>query len=495
MEQKDLRALVKEIHRQKTERQNVELKACNGGFPKKIFDTLSAFSNQDKGGIMIFGMTDKPDFEIVGVYNAEDVQKKIMEACNQMEPKVRAVITVCEIGKKMLVVAEIPGVEIFNRPVFYSGVGRIKGSFVRVGDSDEPMSEYEVYSYEAFRKRIKDELRTVEHSKISMLDSERLGEYLQAVKNERKNLSENVNDGEILELMGVTFDETPTLAGIMAFSKYPQGLFPQLCITAVVVPGTEIGDTENADENVRFIDNAKITGAIPDMIEEAVEFVRKNSRTKTVIGEDGKRSDRTEYPMKAIREAVLNSVIHRDYSILTENIPVSIEMYRDRIVIRNPGGLYGTGTLSMLGKGRPETRNAALANILELMRVTENRYSGIPTMFRETKAFGLPPPKFEIRHGDFIVTFKNNIFNPEEQNHADKTEKVDISQAILQFCATPKSRAELVAFTGKSHYYTMSAIVQPLIDNGSLRLTIPEKPKSSKQRYVAAEMATDEDEE
>ena len=480
MQSDELKTLVEEIHRQRTEKQTLELKAAHGGFPGKIYDTLSSFSNQDDGGIMIFGVTDKPEFKVVGVYDAEATQKKIMEACDQMEPKVRALITMCEIDGKMVVSAEIPGVDQALRPVFYRGVGRLKGSYIRVGDADEPMSEYEIYSYEAFRRRIRDELRTVDRIKLSLFDQERLSEYLAEVKAERKNLSDNVSDEDILELMGITYEGKPTLAGIMTFSRYPQTYFPQLCITAVVVPGTQIGDTD--DDEARFIDNARITGAIPEMVEEAVEFVRRNSRTKTIVDDEGRRNDRPEYPIKAVREVILNALIHRDYSVYTENTPVSLEMYRDRMVIRNRGGLYGGGSLKQLGKGRPETRNAALANMLELLHVTENRYSGIPTIFREMETAGLPEPKFEIRRGDFEVTLINNIFVP-----VDEIDKTDISAAVMIFCKTPRSRKELVEFTGKSQYYTMSAIVQPLISSGKIKYTIPEKPKSPKQRFVTVE--------
>ena len=476
MQTEELVALVEEIHRQHTEQQTIELKSTEGGFPRKIYDTLSAFSNQNDGGVIIFGMSDKPDYKVVGVYDAEDVQKKIMEACGQMEPKVRPLITMCEIDGKMVVAAEIPGVDPSLRPVFYSGVGRVKGSYIRVGDADEPMSEYEVYSYEAFRRRIRDELRVVDRAKVSLFDPERLERYLTEVKTHRRNLSENVPDEDILELMGVTYDGKPTLAGVMTFSRYPQTYFPQLCITAVVVPGTQIADTN--DEEARFIDNARITGAIPDMLEDAVEFVRRNCRTKTIIDENGHRNDRMEYPIVAVREAILNALVHRDYSMYTENTPISIEMYRDRMMIRNRGGLYGGGSIKQLGKGRPETRNAALANMLELLNVTENRYSGIPTILKEFENAGLPAPRFDVRRGDFEVTFWNNIFNP-----AEELDKTDLPKAILQFCKIPRSRKELVEFTGKSQYYTMSSIIQPLIETGRLRFTLPEKPKSSKQRF------------
>ena len=126
------------------------------------------------------------------------------------------------------------------------------------------------------------------------------------------------------------------------------------------------------NDGERFIDNRRITEPIPDMLEEAVEFVRRNSRTKTIIDENGHRIDKPEYPMKAVREAILNALIHRDYSIYSENTPIRIEMYRDRMEIINCGGLYGRITIDALGKVRPETRNAAISNMLELLKITEN---------------------------------------------------------------------------------------------------------------------------
>ena len=100
---------------------------------------------------------------------------------------------------------------------------------------------------------------------------------------------------------------------------------------------------------------------------------------------------------------------HRDYSVHTENVPIRIEMYRDRMEIANSGGLYGKITVDSLGKVRPETRNAALANMLELLKVTENRYSGIPTIRRACKDAGLPAPIFSVLHGEFKVVFLSLI--------------------------------------------------------------------------------------
>ncbi|MCI5593546.1 MAG: AAA family ATPase, partial [Clostridiales bacterium] len=292
--------------------------------------------------------------------------------------------------------------------------------------------------------------------KPNMIDEARMETYLSAVRKERKNLAENVSKDEILELMGITSDGVPTLAGLMVFSKYPQGYFPQLCITAVSLPGTEMGAVGDDDE--RFIDNKRITGAIPDMLEDAVEFVRKNSRIKTIIDDNGRRADKPEYPVKAVREAILNSLVHRDYSIHTENVPVRIEMYRDRMEIINSGGLYGKISIDALGKVRPETRNAALANMLELLNITENRYSGIPTMRNEFAKAGLPAPIFSAVHGEFKVIMKNGLYSDEEP--AD--------ESVVEFCSTPRTRAEIVDFIGKSKNYVMSKIVNPLVKGGKL---------------------------
>lgn len=264
----------------------------------------------------------------------------------------------------------------------------------------------------------------------------------------------------------------------MTFSLYPQAYFPQLCITAVSVPGVAVGD--QTPDGVRFLDNKRITGAIPEMLDEAVEFVRKNSRTMTVIDENGKRKDRPEYPPRAVREAVLNALIHRDYSQYTENTPVSIEMYQDRMAVRSPGVLFGRATVDMLGKSRPEPRNAALINILELLSVAENRYSGIPTMYHDLREQGMPDPEFEIQRGDFVVTFRNVIIPIGEP--ADKR---DMVSAILAYCRTPRSRKELIDFSGLSQYYLMKKYVTPMLTDGRLKRTLPDKPKSSKQKFVS----------
>jgi len=117
--------------------------------------------------------------------------------------------------------------------------------------------------------------------------------------------------------MSMTRESVPTLAAVMLFSPFPQAYFPQLCITAVSVPGVEIGQI--GPEGERFSDNQRIEGTLMQMLDGALTFVKKNTRIKTIIDpKTGKRADREDYPMTAVREAILNALIHRDYSIHTE---------------------------------------------------------------------------------------------------------------------------------------------------------------------------------
>lgn len=474
MRENDLIEIVNKITHIKSESSFYEVKAAKDGCPK-LFDTLSSFSNQSGGGIIVFGIDEEKGFEICGVYDPGDLQKKIMEQALQMEPQLRPLCSAADINGKIVVSAEIQEIDSELKPCFYKGAGRLKGSYIRVGDGDRHMNEYEIYSYEAFRKKLQDELRTSDRAELSDTDTDAHAEYLIAMRKKKPNLAKLSNE-KINFLQGFCVSEKPTLAGLMLFSVYPQAFFPQLCITAVSIQGTEMGTVNDAGD--RFIDNARIDGNIIDMLDESMKFIRKNMKIATYIDpQTGKRSDRTEYPIVAVRELIINALVHRDYSIHTDNTPITIKMFSNRIEIENPGGLYGRLTLDRLGKAAADTRNPFLANALEVMDITENRYSGIPTVYAAMKNAELPEPKFENERGVFRVTLYNSI----NALHAFNGKEAE----LLDFCRIPRTRTEIEQhFRGElSRNYLMSHIVRPLVESGILKQTIPDKPKSKNQKY------------
>lgn len=400
----ELRELLVQVQNIHAETQTLELKSAAKGCPSRLYDTLSSFSNQDEGGTILFGVDEQGGFAETGVYDAQDLVKHVTEQCNQMTPVIRPVFTTLAKDNKVFVSAEIPGVDVSDRPCFYTGRGRLKGSYIRVGDADEPMTEYEVYSYEAFRRKYQDDIRPVERASLKALDQILLDEYLIKIKKERPNLA-MLDNRQVYELMSITKEEIPTLAAVMLFGFYPQAYFPQLCILASSVPGTVVGQL--GTEGERFLDSQRIQGTLTQMLAEAMTFIHKNTRIKIIIDpESGKRSDRRDYPEAAVREAVLNALVHRDYSIHTEGMPIQLLLFEDRLEVRSPGGLYGRLRVDQLGKVQPDTRNPVLAVAMEALGETENRYSGIPTMRRELKQAGMQPPEFRNERGTFVVCFR-----------------------------------------------------------------------------------------
>ena len=140
----ELTKLAISICKNKCESNSIELKAAEKGCPR-LFDTLSSFSNHQGGGKIIFGIDESSGYKICGVYDAADIQKKIMEQSLQMEPVVRPLCTVAEVEGKVIVCAEIQEIDNNFKPCFYKGAGRLKGSYIRVADGDRLMTEYEVY--------------------------------------------------------------------------------------------------------------------------------------------------------------------------------------------------------------------------------------------------------------------------------------------------------------------------------------------------------------
>ena len=171
MLESELIELVNKIALTKCESNVLEIKAAREGCPR-LFDTLSSFSNQYGGGVIVFGIDEQLGYEVCGVYDPADLQKKIMEQAGQMDPALRPLCTVAKVGGKNVVSAEIQEIDNELKPCFYRGAGRLKGSYVRVGDGDLRMNEYEVYSYEAFKKKIQDELRTAERAELSDIDTD-----------------------------------------------------------------------------------------------------------------------------------------------------------------------------------------------------------------------------------------------------------------------------------------------------------------------------------
>ena len=398
------------LRKYQTETDRIEVKAATYGFPKKCYDTFSSFSNK-YGGLIIFGLSEEDNFKTEGVYDANDIQKQITNLCSDsMEPVIRPDILSLEFEGKTVVAVKIEELPQHKKPCYYKSSGIKGGSYTRIGDRDDRMTNYELYSLQSYNEHIFNDTRSNIKATLDDLNIKDLKKYIEKVKSSKPHFSKN-NFNKCLELCGIIENKKgiiyPTLAGIMTFGKYPQCFYPQLFVACVVVPGKQLGDIGPLGE--RFSDNKRIEGTIEEMLNGTMNFLIRNMKTSVIIDKNGQRTDRTEYPLEALREAVSNALIHRDYSVQTEGAYISVYMYEDRVEITSPGTLYGSNKIDRLETATSmESRNPTIVRILEEKgSVIENRHSGILTMKNEMKKHGLSEPEFYEDRDCFKVILRN----------------------------------------------------------------------------------------
>ena len=145
-------------------------------------------------------------------------------------------------------------------------------------------------------------------------------------------------------------------------------------------------------------------------------------------------------------------------------MPIQLIMFEDRMEIRNPGRL---------------SQNPVIASELEVLKVTENRYSGIPTIRRMMQEYDLHQPEFIDERGSFIVKLYKDVM----EQTAVEMDRVD-NRELLLFCKTPRTRKEISDYLGlNSVTYAIQTRVMPLVERGIIKMSIPEKPKSPKQLF------------
>ncbi len=415
MTRDELLALIDKVQHHQCEFDEVEVKAAASGVPR-VRESLSAFANHSGGGILLFGLDERSNFAVVGVNNAQQIQEQIAnQADNEMEPPLRPTCTIEDIDGMTVVSVEVPEVAMEQKPCYYRPAGLQGGSYIRVGGTDRRMTNYEIFSYASARVQPRDDEQPVPDATIDDLDRTRLDSYLVQLRQARPNAAYlNEPFERILERLRIvrTVDGVarPTLAGLLVFGTYPELFERQLVITFLQYYGeTEDEKTPLGD---RFLDNQMFEGPIPNMVDAALKHIlanlRKSSRIEGIL-----RQDIPEYPVEAIREAIVNAVAHRDYSHFVRGSHIRIRLFANRLEIQSPGGLYGGVTVQTLRQSQ-STRNLLLVRLLEDLHVVENRGSGIRTMVNAMLEAKLDEPQFQDRRTAFVVTFSNaSLLDPE----------------------------------------------------------------------------------
>jgi ATP-dependent DNA helicase RecG len=425
---------------------DVEVKKAHGGLPKSLRETLSAFANT-QGGVIVLGLDETRGFRATGLSDPAKLAADLGAMCSaDMEPPLRPLIKIHDFEGAQVLVAEIPELDPAQKPCYSRGTGITKGSHVRVGDGDRRLSAYEVQVMLSSRGQPREDEHAVRGVGLEHLDTASVDALIARLRISRPYAFKDLDRLAVLRrakvlVHGEEGEDSVSLSGLLALGEYPQEHFPQLMVTFVHYP-TEVG----AGSAERFLDNVTLEGPIPIMVRDTLAAIRRNMSRRAVIAGAG-RQDVWEYPETALREAVVNALVHRDLSSGARGTQVQIEMYPDRLTIRNPGGLFGPVTVDGLGEeGISSARNATLIKILEdvplpgeTRTVCENRGSGIRAMLDSLLAAGMGPPQFHDKISSFLVTFPNHTLLGEETigwirglGQQDLTDSQCIALALLR---------------------------------------------------------------
>lgn len=473
MDEKELRELVERLRLVGADQQRVEVKS---GVGKAVLETLSAFSN-GAGGTILVGLEERGGFLPVPGFDATAQRDALVSRCRQMTPTVRPDIVLVPFEGNVVVVATVPEMLPRDKPCHVTARGRYQGSYLRTGDGDVRLQHYEVDRLVEEHVQPAWDEEPVPGARPEDLDADALASYLEGQRQSRPRTFAQGDDAALRRLR-VVRDGHPTLAGLLAMGEYPQEFFPRLTVTFAVFPGTTKGEIGTG---VRLLDSATLTGPIPELVEAGLALIRKNMRQGALI-DDVYRRELPDYPLVAVREALVNALMHRDYSPMARGTQVQLNMYVDRLEVVNPGGLYGAVTLRTLGTaGISSTRNQRLASLLENVRlpdgglVAENRGTGFAVMAAELEKALMPPIEVRDDLVSFTVTFRRRRLARGERRN---TARAGIEKTLEERASA--TTTELVAATGFSRTAVQQALNQ-MIGEGAVEAMEP--PRSPRQRY------------
>lgn len=388
------------------------------GIPSKherFLKDVVAFANTS-GGKIIVGIEDLTG-EVIGLkdqnpFRLQDaITNMISDACT---PEIHTDISPKTIdGKTVLEIEVFPGT---NRPYYLKSFGKENSTFIRInGTSRSPgifrLKELEMEGMNISYDTLWEIGRKYDEMETKQLMDRMYNIALANSKNESEKESVHPLTIEKLEDFGILRRQDGKFVPTRAFTLLTNPKERYVKIQCALFKGVD---------RVDFIDRKEFRGPIQDQIEQAHQFVLRHTNKGAII--DGLyRQDVYEVPVGAIREIIVNAVLHRSY---VDEASIQVSIFDDRIEIDSPGMLYDGLSVADALSGKSKCRNKAIAEAFQYMKIIEGWGTGLPRLFRRREEMGLPKPKFE-EFGDGIkVTICRSInkkeviysLNPSKEN-------------------------------------------------------------------------------
>ena len=376
MNKKELLKLI-----EKGESQKVEFKSkANEGFGKSI----CSFANTNDG-IVLVGVGD--DKKIEGVHKKHE--REIANIVHSCKPSVYPKVESVEVEGKNIFVVKVKRSDSLHS---FKNI-----AYKRIASHNKPLSPEEVVEFAKDTGKIKWDEQICEEASLDDIDKNKVKWYL-GEREKYRNISKEIkiSTSKLLHNIKVLKDNKLTNAGILFFGKYPQKFFPNARLRVVRFKGNKVINPT--------LDTANCEGTIWEMINISEDFIRKNIRLLGTRTEKSfRREDKFEYPIKAVREAIINALIHRNYF---ETGDVRIFIFDNRIEVINPG-TFPKGVSPKNPKHKPV--NEILCQLIYDVGFIEKYGSGIKMMKSLSKEWGNKEPYYELHPIETKIIFESQI--------------------------------------------------------------------------------------
>lgn len=374
---------------------------------KSILETICAFANEPGlgGGWLLLGVVREdqalfPAYEVEGLDHPEKLSTDIATQCrNSFNQPVRVEINTETIHGKAVLVVHVPEAQPQDKPIFFKAQGLPKGAFRRISSTDQHCTDDDLAVFYQGRQIESFDATLVADTSLDDLSPEAIADYRQSRAEANPDAEElRWSDEELLQSLGCIRRNPqavwqPTVAGLMLFGK-PVALrrcFPMMRVDYIRVPGREW-----IPQPDRRFDTIDLRDPLLRLVRRAQAAILDDLPKGFVLDEgDLQRRDTPAIPLRVIREALVNALMHRSYR---SHSPVQIIRYANRLEIRNPG--FSLKSQDHLGEPGSQLRNPKIAAALYDTRLAETKGSGIRVMRESMEQAGLTPPLFESDRGN-----------------------------------------------------------------------------------------------
>jgi predicted HTH transcriptional regulator len=354
--------------------------------PDGALRSAVAFANT-AGGVLLIGVEDRTR-RVVGVPDPLETEERLANLISDsITPVLVAEIEVLPWRRTHVVAVRVH--PSGSRPHYLRSLGPEAGVFVRVGSTNRRADTALIGELRRYVRNESFDEQPMPDLNSEAIDFRVASESFAPVRALRR--------GDLMTLHITTrYQErvVPTVGGVLLFGKDRERHFPDAWI--------QVGRFRGADRR-RILDSAEVRGHLIPGIEEAIRFVQRNTAREAVIGEV-RRAERWTFPPVAVREAIVNAVVHADYS--QRGAPIRLSIFDDRLEVENPGLLPFGLTIDDIRKGISKLRNRVIGRVFHELGLIEQWGSGIQRMTAACEEAGLAQPQLEEIGTHFRVTLR-----------------------------------------------------------------------------------------